>query len=80
MVQCPGYIGMSTFGLVTPLILNSRWDFMLAAITAAVWVLRTALEDLTLERELDGYADYAGQVKQRLVPVIRQTGDFVRRA
>jgi len=61
---------MSVFTLVTPLILNSRWAFIPAAVTAAVWVLRTALEDRTLQNELDGYADYAHRVKYKLVPTI----------
>jgi protein-S-isoprenylcysteine O-methyltransferase Ste14 len=64
----PGYTGMAAFTLATPLILDSRWAFAPAAFTAAVTVLRTALEDRTLHAELDGYADYAQQVKYRLVP------------
>ena len=35
---------------------------------AAVTGLRTVLEDRTLHNELEGYADYARQVKYRLVP------------
>jgi len=66
----PGYTGMSAFTLATPLILNSRWAFVPAAATAAVTVLRTLLEDRTLRNELDGYADYARQVKYRLMPAI----------
>jgi protein-S-isoprenylcysteine O-methyltransferase Ste14 len=69
-VRHPGYSGMSAFTLVTPLILGSWWAFAPAAATAAVWVLRTALEDRTLDNELDGYAGYARQVKHRLVPGI----------
>lgn len=66
----PGYIGMAMFTFVTPLILNSRYAFIPAVITTAVWVLRTALEDRTLRRELEGYAAYAKCVKYRLVPYI----------
>ena len=66
----PGYTGMSAFTLVTPLILNSRWALAPAVATAAVTVLRTALEDRTLHNELDGYADYARRVKYKLVPAI----------
>jgi len=69
-VRHPGYTGMCAFTLVTPLILNSRWALVPAVMTAAVWVLRTALEDRTLRKELHGYADYARRVKYRLVPVI----------
>jgi protein-S-isoprenylcysteine O-methyltransferase Ste14 len=69
-VRHPGYTGMAAFTLVTPLILNSRWAFVPAVVTAAVTMLRTALEDRTLHNELDGYADYARRVKCKLVPAI----------
>ena len=69
-VRHPGYTGICAFTLVTPLILNSRWAFVPATVTAAVTVLRTALEDRTLHNELDGYAEYARRVKYKLVPSI----------
>ena len=69
-VRHPGYSGMSAFTLATPLILNSRWAFVPAAVTVAVTGLRTVLEDRTLHNELGGYADYARRVKYRLVPPI----------
>jgi protein-S-isoprenylcysteine O-methyltransferase Ste14 len=69
-VRHPGYAGMAAFTLATPLILDSRWAFAPAAVTSAVTVLRTALEDRTLHHELDGYADYARRVKYKLLPAI----------
>jgi protein-S-isoprenylcysteine O-methyltransferase Ste14 len=69
-VRHPGYTGMSAFTLATPLILNSRWALAPAVATAAITMLRTALEDRTLHNELDGYADYARRVKYKLVPAI----------
>jgi len=69
-VRHPGYAGMAAFTLATPLILNSRWAFVPAVATAAITVLRTALEDRTLRLELEGYAAYARRVKYRLVPAI----------
>jgi hypothetical protein len=36
-----------------------------------LFVLRTALEDAALRRELDGYAACAEKVKYRLLPLIR---------
>jgi len=32
------------------------------------FVVRTALEDKTLQAELDGYKDYAARVRYRLLP------------
>lgn len=69
-VRHPGYAGMAAFTLATPLILNSRWACAPAVATAAIFVLRTALEDRTLHNELDGYADYARSVRYKLVPAI----------
>ena len=69
-VRHPGYSGMSAFLLATPLILNSRWAFVPAAITVAITGVRTFLEDRTLHDELDGYAEYARRVKYRLMPPV----------
>jgi protein-S-isoprenylcysteine O-methyltransferase Ste14 len=69
-IRHPGYAGMSVFTLVTPLILGSRWALLPAAASASVIVLRTVLEDSTLHRELDGYADYARRVRYRLLPAV----------
>jgi protein-S-isoprenylcysteine O-methyltransferase Ste14 len=69
-VRHPGYTGIAAFTLATPLILNSRWAFVPAVVTAVVTGLRTVLEDRTLHNELDGYAEYARRVKYRLVPPI----------
>lgn len=69
-IRHPGYAGMSAFTLATPLILNSWWAFAPAAATAAITVLRTALEDRTLHKELDGYANYARRVRSRLLPAV----------
>ena len=35
---------------------------------AVLFVVRTALEDGTLQDELDGYKDYARRVRYRLLP------------
>jgi len=39
-----------------------------AAVIVIVIVIRTALEDRTLQAELPGYAEYAQHVHYRLVP------------
>jgi protein-S-isoprenylcysteine O-methyltransferase Ste14 len=67
-VRHPGYVGMSAFMLATPLILASRWAFVPATLTVLVTVVRTALEDRTLQAELPGYSDYARRIPYRLVP------------
>jgi protein-S-isoprenylcysteine O-methyltransferase Ste14 len=66
----PGYAGAILFQLATPLLLGSLWALIPAALTAAAIVVRTALEDGALQDRLDGYRDYATQVRYRLVPGI----------
>jgi protein-S-isoprenylcysteine O-methyltransferase Ste14 len=39
-----------------------------AILIAVLMVVRTALEDCTLRAELAGYAEYARQVRYRLLP------------
>lgn len=64
----PGYAGSILFTLGTPVLLDSAAGFAVAVVVVALTVLRTALEDQTLQRELPGYAQYAGAVRWRLLP------------
>jgi len=66
----PGYIGMILQLLATPLALGSWWGVLPALCAASMFVLRTALEDKTLQEELDGYREYAERVRYRLLPGI----------
>ena len=67
-VRHPGYVGsiLSIFG--TPLILGSLWALIPAVAGGAAFIVRTTLEDRTLQLELKGYAAYAARVRYRLVP------------
>ena len=67
-VRHPGYVGAITFSLATPLLLSSLWALIPAALTTCIIIVRTALEDRTLQDELDGYKDYAKKVHYRLLP------------
>jgi protein-S-isoprenylcysteine O-methyltransferase Ste14 len=69
-VRHPGYLGAILYGLATPYALGSQWAIFPALLAAAVAILRTALEDRTLRRELPGYAEYARQVRYRQLPGI----------
>jgi protein-S-isoprenylcysteine O-methyltransferase Ste14 len=48
--------------------LGSWWALISAAVIVIVFVIRTALEDRTLQAELPGYVDYAQHTRYRLVP------------
>jgi protein-S-isoprenylcysteine O-methyltransferase Ste14 len=67
-VRHPGYAGAIVAALATPFLLGSLWGLLLASTSAALYVLRTGLEDKTLTEELPGYREYALQTRYRLVP------------
>jgi protein-S-isoprenylcysteine O-methyltransferase Ste14 len=67
-VRHPGYVGLIVCGFMLPLILDSLWALVPAALAASLLVLRTSLEDRTLGKELSGYVEYAGRVRYRLLP------------
>ena len=69
-VRHPGYAGniLALFGIV--LALGSVWTLIPAAVASIIAVIRTVLEDQTLQEELPGYRDYARRVGYRLIPWI----------
>jgi protein-S-isoprenylcysteine O-methyltransferase Ste14 len=67
-VRHPGYVGAIAFDLAVPLFLGSLWAFIPAGLTVLLIIVGTALEDVTLQAELDGYRDYAQRVRYRLLP------------
>ncbi|MCC6905092.1 MAG: isoprenylcysteine carboxylmethyltransferase family protein [Anaerolineae bacterium] len=69
-VRHPGYLcNLVTFPMAM-LLLGSLWGLIAAAASAAAFIIRTALEDRTLQQELPGYRDYAQRVRYRLFPGI----------
>jgi protein-S-isoprenylcysteine O-methyltransferase Ste14 len=69
-VRHPGYVAMTAQFLLVPVALGSLWALLPAAAAAGVYILRTALEDRMLQKELPGYAEYARRVRYRLIPGI----------
>jgi len=69
-VRHPGYAGniLPLFGIVCAL--DSVWTLIPAAVASIIAVIRTVLEDQTLQEELPGYRDYARRVRFRLIPGI----------
>jgi protein-S-isoprenylcysteine O-methyltransferase Ste14 len=69
-VRHPGYAGniLPLFGIV--LALGSVWTLIPAAVASIIAVIRTVLEEQTLQEELSGYRDYARRVRYRLIPGI----------
>jgi protein-S-isoprenylcysteine O-methyltransferase Ste14 len=69
-VRHPAYLGAVLYELAAPILFASWWSFVPSGFAAILLVLRTALEDRSLQAELNGYADYALQVRYRLLPGI----------
>jgi protein-S-isoprenylcysteine O-methyltransferase Ste14 len=69
-IRHPGYAGALLTYLATPLLLDSGWSFLPTVFITVLLVIRTALEDRTLQIELAGYAEYARKVQYRLLPGI----------
>lgn len=66
----PGYAGGMLVYLSSALLLGSWWALLPAALASAILILRTSLEDRTLQEELSGYHEYAARVRYRLLPGI----------
>jgi protein-S-isoprenylcysteine O-methyltransferase Ste14 len=66
----PSYLGMIVFELAIPVMLASWGAIFISLGSVLLIVLRTALEDRTLQAELPGYMEYAKSVRYRLLPGI----------
>jgi protein-S-isoprenylcysteine O-methyltransferase Ste14 len=70
VIRHPGYLAQMAMVIAMPFALGSIAALIPGGLTAALFVVRTRLEDGTLKRELDGYAQYTERVRFRLVPGI----------
>jgi protein-S-isoprenylcysteine O-methyltransferase Ste14 len=69
-VRHPGYAGFIITNLMAPLVMGSLHALVVSAISVAILIVRTNLEDRTLLAELDGYVQYSQKVRYRLLPSI----------
>lgn len=70
IVRHPGYAGGLLSWLAGPVFFSSLWVILPTALVIIASLIRTALEDRTLQEELPGYEEYTEQTKYRLVPGI----------
>lgn len=68
VVRHPMYVGVLMMYLLSPLALGSYWALLPAAAIVPMLVVRIQNEELVLERDLAGYAEYRLKTKHRLVP------------
>ncbi len=67
-IRHPGYVGIILQLLGIPLALASWWGLIAGASAIVIFIVRTLLEDRTLQLKLPGYADFAKRVRYRLLP------------
>lgn len=69
-IRHPGYAGGIIMFFAYAGIFGSVWALIPAALCIPLFIIRTYLEDKTLQKELPGYKDYTKKVKFRLIPGI----------
>jgi protein-S-isoprenylcysteine O-methyltransferase Ste14 len=69
-VRHPMYTGLILMFAGWPLVVGSWWSYLPLGAVAIAYVVRTALEDRTLQENLPGYREYAQLTRYRLVPGI----------
>jgi protein-S-isoprenylcysteine O-methyltransferase Ste14 len=69
-VRHPGYASLLVSYITIPIALGSLWACIPMIVLVANLITRTALEDRTLQNELEGYGEYALRVSYRIIPGI----------
>ncbi|HEY9152264.1 MAG TPA: isoprenylcysteine carboxylmethyltransferase family protein [Anaerolineales bacterium] len=69
-VRHPGYVGAMLQSLGIPILLGSLWALIPGVIAVTAMIVRTDMEDHTLQAELTGYKEFAQEIRYRLVPGI----------
>jgi protein-S-isoprenylcysteine O-methyltransferase Ste14 len=67
-VRHPGYVGALLIYLSRLLALALLWAVVSSLLLLVPLVFRTALDDRTLQAELEGYTEYDRRVRYRLLP------------
>jgi len=70
IVRHPGYAGNILALPGTVLAFGSVWTIVPVIVALIIAVIRTALEDKTLQEELPGCREYASRVRYRLIPFV----------
>jgi len=70
IVRHPGYLAGILYTLSIPLMIGSLYTFIPVGAYVLLIVVRTWLEDRTLQKELNGYSEYTKRTRYRLFPWI----------
>jgi len=69
-VRHPLYAALLILLPANALLLGSWYGLAASAVLLAGLVLRTAMEDRELHRNLAGYEEYAARIRYRLIPLV----------
>jgi protein-S-isoprenylcysteine O-methyltransferase Ste14 len=70
VVRHPLYAALLIYLLATPLLLGSWYGLAASVVLCGGLAFRTAMEDRELHCGLQGYPEYAGRVRYRLIPPV----------
>jgi protein-S-isoprenylcysteine O-methyltransferase Ste14 len=70
LVRHPAYLGSVIQTIGFPFFFGSLWSIIPVGVSMFLLILRTYLEDKTLQNELNGYKEYSHKTRCRLVPYI----------
>jgi len=68
IIRHPGYLSGILWTVAVPLITGSFFGLIPGGVAILLLILRTFLEDKTLQSELNGYSKYVKKVKYKLFP------------
>jgi protein-S-isoprenylcysteine O-methyltransferase Ste14 len=69
-VRHPMYAGMIFYLFCAPLLFGSWWGLLWGVVLLGLFAIRILIEERTLREELEGYNEYAAQVRYRLIPLV----------
>ena len=69
-IRHPGYASVLLSYIGIPMLLDSYWAFVPALCVTGITIIRTYMEDKTLQKELPGYSEYTKKTRKRLIPFI----------
>ncbi|MFN8278706.1 MAG: isoprenylcysteine carboxylmethyltransferase family protein [Saprospiraceae bacterium] len=70
VVRHPGYAGMMLSLAAFPLLTGSVWSGIPVMVSIILLLIRTELEDRTLQSELNGYIQYTQKSRYKIIPYI----------
>ncbi|MGA2197474.1 MAG: isoprenylcysteine carboxylmethyltransferase family protein, partial [Bryobacteraceae bacterium] len=70
IVRHPLYAAVLIYLPANALLLGSWYGLAASLVLIGGVVIRTAMEDRELRRSLEGYTEYAGRVRYRLIPLV----------